>query len=165
MTNNTEHKAFEEWGSVALEAMRQQYIQNGALSAERLSRGAIGAYINALEHELKAALSQRENSATPLKQVGEWVMVPREPTDDMIVAFAEEWYSQRQTIDDPQMLEAYAAMLSAAPAPKQDELAESSCTAEEAAELACELGYGSGGGFVLSDDELAAIINVDRAKR
>jgi hypothetical protein len=38
--------------------MRQQYLQAGALSAERLSRGAIGAYINALEHELRAAPPQ-----------------------------------------------------------------------------------------------------------
>jgi hypothetical protein len=61
MTNNTEQRrTFEEWDSVALEAMHQQYLQAGALSAERLSRGAIGAYINALEHELRAALSQQK---------------------------------------------------------------------------------------------------------
>lgn len=45
-----------------------------------------------------------------------WQMVPVEPTDDMIVAFAEGWYSKRQAIDDPDMLDAYRDMLVAAPA-------------------------------------------------
>lgn len=46
-------------------------------------------------------------------------LVPVEPTDDMIVAFAEAWYSKRQTIDDPEMMDAYRDMLAAAPAPPQ----------------------------------------------
>lgn len=46
-----------------------------------------------------------------------WRLVPEVPTDEMIVAFAEGWYSQRQAIDDPQMGEAYRAMLAAAPTP------------------------------------------------
>lgn len=45
-----------------------------------------------------------------------WKLVPIEPTDDMIVAFAEAWYSKRQTIDDPDMLDAYRDMLAVAPA-------------------------------------------------
>lgn len=45
----------------------------------------------------------------------EFVMVPRVPTDEMIVAFAEAWYSKRHCIDDPDMLDAYAAMLAVAP--------------------------------------------------
>ena len=44
-----------------------------------------------------------------------WQMVPVEPTDDMIVAFAEAWYSKHQTIDDPDMLDAYRDMLVTAP--------------------------------------------------
>lgn len=44
-----------------------------------------------------------------------WQMVPVAPTDDMIVAFAEAWYSKHQTIDDPDMLDAYRDMLVAAP--------------------------------------------------
>lgn len=44
-----------------------------------------------------------------------WQMVPVAPTDDMIVAFAEAWYSKHQTIDDPSMLEAYHDMLVVAP--------------------------------------------------
>lgn len=46
-----------------------------------------------------------------------WKLVPVEPTEDMIVAFAEQWYSHAQTIDDPQMVEAYRALLDAAPQP------------------------------------------------
>lgn len=45
-----------------------------------------------------------------------WKLVPIEPTDDMIVALAEAWYSKRQTIDDPDMLDAYCGMLAVAPA-------------------------------------------------
>lgn len=45
-----------------------------------------------------------------------WKLVPVEPTEEMVIAFAEEWYSRRQTIDDPQMVEAYRAMLAASPA-------------------------------------------------
>lgn len=43
-----------------------------------------------------------------------WAIVPIDPTDEMIVAFAEEWYSRKQVIDDPDMVEAYKAMLAAA---------------------------------------------------
>lgn len=46
-----------------------------------------------------------------------FALVPTVPTDNMIVAFAEQWYSARQTIDDPQMNEAYASMLAVAPQP------------------------------------------------
>ena len=50
-------------------------------------------------------------------------LVPTEPTDDMIVAFAEAWYSKRQCIDDPDMLDAYRDMLAVAPQPgRADEI-------------------------------------------
>lgn len=50
----------------------------------------------------------------------EWRLVPVVPTDDMIVAFAEGWYSKKQVIDDPDMLDAYAAMLAVAPDAPED---------------------------------------------
>lgn len=65
-----------------------------------------------------------ENRSSTIEQhdhiegVIDMVSVPRVPTDEMIVAFAEAWYSKRQAIDDPDMLDAYAAMIAAAPAPK-----------------------------------------------
>jgi hypothetical protein len=46
-------------------------------------------------------------------------LVPVEPTDDMVIAFAETWYSKCQAYDDPDMLDAYRDMLAAAPAPPQ----------------------------------------------
>lgn len=46
---------------------------------------------------------------------GDWVTVPREPTDDMVVAFAEVWFSKVRCIDDCQMEDAYRAMIAAAP--------------------------------------------------
>ena len=49
-----------------------------------------------------------------------YALVPIIPNDDMLVAFAEAWYSRQQCIDDPQMGEAYAAMLSIAPAPNAE---------------------------------------------
>lgn len=42
-------------------------------------------------------------------------LVPSELTDEMIVAFAETWYSKRQAYDDPDMQDAYRDMLAAAP--------------------------------------------------
>ena len=45
----------------------------------------------------------------------EFKLVPVEPTDDMVIAFAETWYSKRQAYDDPDMLDAYRDMLAAAP--------------------------------------------------
>lgn len=55
---------------------------------------------------------------TPVAVVPEgWQLVPAVPTDDMIVAFAEAWYSKRQTIDDPDMIDAYRDMLVVAPIP------------------------------------------------
>ena len=59
--------------------------------------------------DARAALSEAK--------AGGWVAVPVEPTEAMVVAFAEEWYSHAQTIDDPQMTEAYKAMLAARPLP------------------------------------------------
>lgn len=44
-----------------------------------------------------------------------WVLVPRLPTLDMSVAFAEAFYSQRRAIDDDQIGDWWAAMLAAAP--------------------------------------------------
>lgn len=46
-------------------------------------------------------------------------LVPLEPTDDMVIAFAEAWYSKRQAYDDPDMLDAYRDMLAVAPQPEQ----------------------------------------------
>lgn len=47
----------------------------------------------------------------------QYKLVPVEPTDDMVIAFAETWYSKRQAYDDPDMLDAYRDMLAAAPVP------------------------------------------------
>ena len=45
-----------------------------------------------------------------------WKLVPVEPTDDMIVAFAETWFSKVRPIDDCGMEDCYAALIAAAPA-------------------------------------------------
>lgn len=42
-------------------------------------------------------------------------IVPIEPTEDMFVAFAEQWFSKIRTIDDCAMEDCYRAMLFAAP--------------------------------------------------
>ncbi|WP_104910537.1 hypothetical protein [Pseudomonas sp. LG1D9] len=46
-------------------------------------------------------------------------LVPVKPTDDMVIAFSETWYSKRQAYDDPDMDDAYRDMLAAAPTPPQ----------------------------------------------
>jgi hypothetical protein len=45
-------------------------------------------------------------------------LVPVKLTDDMAVAFAEQWYSKIRCIDDCQMDDCYAAMLEVAPKPE-----------------------------------------------
>lgn len=44
-----------------------------------------------------------------------WAVVPRRITPEMEVAFAETWYRKRRCFDDPEMDDAYAALLLAAP--------------------------------------------------
>lgn len=45
---------------------------------------------------------------------GEYAVVPREPSEEMIVAFCEAWFRKRRPIDDPDMEDAYRAMIEAA---------------------------------------------------
>lgn len=71
-------------------------------------------HINSAIFHIDAALAAQ----TPAQQSG-WKMVPLEPTDDMVVAFSESWFSKVRCIDDPEMGDAYAAMLAAAPSPAQ----------------------------------------------
>lgn len=72
-----------------------------------------------LADDVKAAIAA--HPAPSLQAVGAvpegYALVPLVATDDMIVAFAEQWYSKRQVIDDPDMADAYKAMLAAAPQP------------------------------------------------
>jgi hypothetical protein len=84
----------------------------------------------------------------------------------------EEWFYDLfpMGIDDKTealMLKSWQAALAQREqeAPKQDELAESSCTAEEAAELVSEqVGFRVKTSVDLSIGDLAAIINADRAR-
>lgn len=63
--------------------------------------------------ELRVTLESRHGVAVPAG----YALVPLKPTDEMVVAFAEQWYAKRQAIDDPDMAEAYADMLAVAPQP------------------------------------------------
>jgi hypothetical protein len=67
-----------------------------------------------------------------------WKLVPVEPTDEMVVAFAEAWFSKVRPIDDCMMNDAYAAMLDAAPAAPDAEPAKSTPP-----ECTCPSGNGS----------------------
>ncbi|WMR34749.1 hypothetical protein [Metapseudomonas otitidis] len=84
------------------------------------------ACIKQAQHEgpcMAVKLTEGECHATsPAAGVPEgWKLVPIKPTDDMVVAFAEQWYSKKQVYDDPDMDDAYASMLSAAPTPPASE--------------------------------------------
>jgi hypothetical protein len=189
MANNTEQR---KTALTAREAFEECFQMPPSIfwDGEQYStlRSDTGALRDSLTHQgrwegWQAALAQSE-------QAGEWVMVPKIATLEMIEAGKGKWlpdYKGHQ--------ECYQAMLSAAPAPKQDELAESSCTAEgfvskdtpktfvpctpeEAAELFASM-YPSGNFYEadeatlrkgvrlcnISPVELAEIINADRAKR
>lgn len=62
----------------------------------------------------------RMKSRAMTDSIKNWRLVPLVPTDEMIVAFAEGWYSKKQAFDDPDMLDAYAAMLAVAPDAPED---------------------------------------------
>jgi hypothetical protein len=49
-----------------------------------------------------------------------FVLVPKEPTLDMSIAFAECFYSKRRCIDDADISDWYAAMIAAAPSERED---------------------------------------------
>lgn len=55
-----------------------------------------------------------------MSEKNEWKLVPATMTLDMCVAFAEAWFSKVRCIDDPEMQDAYAAMLAAAPSAPGD---------------------------------------------
>ncbi|WJM93398.1 hypothetical protein QDY63_11135 [Pseudomonas brenneri] len=70
-------------------------------------------------------------------------LVPVKPTDDMVIAFAETWYSKRQAYDDPDMDDAYRDMLTAAPTPPQpifDEASERDRFDAEYEKICCRTG-------------------------
>jgi hypothetical protein len=46
-----------------------------------------------------------------------WKLVPTKMTIEMAIAFAEVWFTQIRCIDDPEMDDAYAALIGAAPEP------------------------------------------------
>ena len=50
------------------------------------------------------------------------MLVPVDLTDDMLVAFAEVWYTKVRCIDDCEMADCYAAMLRAAPEAHTDDI-------------------------------------------
>ncbi|MFA1686526.1 hypothetical protein ACDY99_23840 [Achromobacter dolens] len=58
----------------------------------------------------------KHNAAIRAGMPDGWKLVPNTMTLDMCVAFAETWFSKVRCIDDPEMQDAYAAMLNAAPA-------------------------------------------------
>jgi hypothetical protein len=68
--------------------------------------------VQALTDVIDAALARQ--SAPEGAPVG-MALVPVEPTDEMVVAFAETWFSKVRPIDDCGMEDCYAAMLAAAP--------------------------------------------------
>lgn len=71
---------------------------------------------------IEAARAVLKALPAPTEAQGGWKRVPVELTDDMLVAFAEVWYSKKRVIDDCEMADCYAAMLSAAPdAPTQEQ--------------------------------------------
>jgi hypothetical protein len=154
MTNNTEQRR----------AFEASMVQQFGYTTEEFNF-ADGEYLDKDLNDLyltwQAALAQRENTAKPLEQVGEWVMVPREPTYGMIQAgLNAPAYGHPETAT-PKLSDIYTAMLFAAPAP-------SLCTAEEAVELAntCDCIFDPLiDNWLIDNDDLAQIINADRAKR
>lgn len=79
---------------------------------------------NQAQHDWTPPEPDEEDCGPSMKTITyddtQWKLVPIRPTDDMIVAFAEAWYSKIRCIDDCEMEDAYADMLAAAPAPEAE---------------------------------------------
>lgn len=65
-------------------------------------------------------------------------LVPIVPTENMVVAFAETWFSKVRCIDDHDMTDAYAAMLDAAPLPTKEGAGEVDAVVEANRKLLLE---------------------------
>jgi hypothetical protein len=142
MTNNTERRAFEAHVTKKL-LLGVETLPDGQYESQR---------VRELWLTWQAALSQRENTAKPLEQVGEWVIIPRELAENFL-------YSTE--------VPRFKRILSAALAQREKE-APSLCTAEEAAELAETMSLWDEIRQLteqMTEQELAAIINAVRAKR
>lgn len=70
--------------------------------------------LEAMARDVRNAYNAARTSAPEGAPVG-MVLVPVEPTDEMVVAFAETWFSKVRPIDDCGMEDCYAAMIAAAP--------------------------------------------------
>lgn len=72
------------------------------------------------DHEMEQAVSALIQIADRLSGMAAaapdgWKLVPLKSTLDMDIAFCEAWFSKRRCIDDPEMDDAYAALIAAAP--------------------------------------------------
>jgi hypothetical protein len=62
---------------------------------------------------------------TPDRASGDWVMVPREPTEEMLAAIRGKWHPTRPDGWDARHRHVYQTMLSASPvAPREEKLRE-----------------------------------------
>lgn len=96
------------------DALRKVYfftvIKGSELDSNVLSDGTFrGCGIEQGFQAFKAAYSPEVLQAMGV------AVVPVKPTEDMVIAFAEGWFCQKQAIDDVKMDEAYKAMIAASP--------------------------------------------------
>jgi hypothetical protein len=91
--------------------------------ASQISDAPTWEMLQAREQDIRALQSKviELSSAGGVDLVG-WKRVPLVPTDDMVVAFAETWYTKKRCFDDPEMNDAYTAMIEAAPAAPSNSL-------------------------------------------
>jgi len=86
-------------------------------------RGMVGRGRNHLHQRVaRAILSAARDEGRAEGLGGEWVMVPREPTSEMLVAATEEWLCVRSQEDRAEFI--WDAMLAAAPAPPASQTQE-----------------------------------------
>jgi hypothetical protein len=76
----------------------------------------------AIENALRLIGAALHRPAASYPEIPEdWQIVPKVPTDDMVVAFCEAWFCKARCFDDPEMADAYGDMLAAAPTPPAGE--------------------------------------------
>lgn len=111
--SNADHRVFSERANPA--AILSLIAQVEALTVPQVSANVSAMSMQPLCNTSNNSSSFNSPGIEGIARPG-WKLVPVELTDDMLIAFAEVWYSKARAIDDCEMADCYAAMLEATPA-------------------------------------------------
>lgn len=99
-------------GADEIERLRDEVEHWKQARAETLAGGDV---LRAEIERLRERIKEMESDSVISADAAGWVLVPREATLDMSIAFGEAFYRKRRAIDDDDISDWWSAMLAAAP--------------------------------------------------